>query len=164
MQAAVGTGALVGGAIGAAVGFFLASRQASEGGSGDGGEGALAGYPALRKNPELRVALQDAAPLFRGLDGATTDGLLGALQRICQIYESCRSGDARPVLVAQAVEAKRRASTALAVLTRKARQQRPMAASELAEDLQALKKFLEDQLYNITQEQSLQSSLRGGEA
>lgn len=158
MQAAIGTGALVGGGIGAAVGLFLASRKASEG----DGEGALAGYPSLRRNSELRAALQDTVPLFQGLDGASARGLLDALEKLCQLYESCRSGDARPVLVAQALDAKRRASSALAVLTRKARQQRPMAASDLSEDLQALKKFMEDQLYNISQEQSLQSSLGGG--
>jgi hypothetical protein len=157
MQTAIGTGFLVGGSLGAAVGFFMAARQTGGEESSDDG---LAGYPSVRRNSVLRMTLHDMVPLFKDLDRATNESLLGALEKICQLYESCKSGDARPVVVAQALEAKRRASSALAVLSRKARQQRPMAASDLSEDLQALKKFLEDQLYNISQEQSLQSSSR----
>lgn len=158
MRTTLETGLLVGGLVGGAATAFLTWK--ARGATHSGEEDEFVPYPSVHRNPDLRALLQDATPVFKALDSPSLHAMLEALNDLCRIYESCRSGDARPVLVAQALECRRRASTCLSGLSKKARQQKPMAASDLSEDLAGLQKFLEDQLYNITQEQSLQSSYR----
>ena len=158
MRGTIETGLIVGGILGGVTTACLAWKRSGVTSSGE--EDELASYPSVYRNPTLRALLQDATPVFKALDSTTFHCMLHSLNDLCKIYESCRSGDARPVLVAQALERRRQASTCLSSLSKKARQQKPMAASDLSEDLLGLNKFLEDQLYNITQEQSLQSSYR----
>ena len=153
MRAGIAVGAVLGGSAGALLAAYLYSQASSSSGDEDG----LARYPHVRKNAALRASLRDVTPLFTDLSAGMYASLLEALDQLCQLYDACRNGDARATIVARALDCKRRVSTALSVLTRKARQERPMAASDVSEDLAALKKFLDDQVYNITQEQSLQS-------
>jgi len=148
-------GFFIGGAVGAAAAYFLSRRGAEEG--DDAGPGLdLARYKSLSADAALAAALTEPVHLLFSLDRPETLALLQNFDDLCAAYTRCRLGDAKPSLVAEALAARRLASARLAALTRRARQERAILASELAEDFEALKKALADYIYNINQEHGLQ--------
>lgn len=151
MQAVV-QGALAGGLVGAAVAYALRpGEKATESSTADVGA-----YKHLATDGALTALLQEPLLVFTPLDGAATDALLRAFDDLARIYGLCRQGGTSPVLMAEALKAKRAGSAHLAALTRKARQQRPGAASEILSDLEQLKQSFSNYVHNIDQEQALQ--------
>ena len=115
----------------------------------------LSAYKYISMDGALVANLHEPLAVFRPLDPTTTTSFLAAFDEVARVYFLCRQGSGRPSLLADALKAKRTATSHLLALTRKARQSKPLAASDLSQDLEALKQSLGDYIYNTTQEQGL---------
>jgi len=151
-------GFFIGGSVGAAIAYVVARKMAA--GKEDDAEATLssvdlARYKNINADGAMRTALAGPAALFATIDRRETTALLQNYEDIGAAYAACRAGDTKPSLMAKALTARRLASSRLAALTRRARQERPTPASDLSEDFEACKKFLADYVYNISQEQGL---------
>lgn len=159
-------GFFVGGSLGAAVAYLMARKRPTGDEDDDPtpGTGALdiAGYRHINADGALGAALTGPIALFASLDRREALGLLQNFEDIAEALARCRGGDATASLVAQALAARRLATGRIAMFTRRARQERPVTANDQAEEIEALKKFLADYLYNIHQEQGLRRLTRGG--
>lgn len=156
MMDAATAGFFIGGGLGAVIAYVAARKRAGEAEPDDRGAVNLARYRHVYADGALRTALTAPVALFATLNRRETLGFLQNFEDVAAAYARCRAGDASPTLMAGALTARRLAANRLAVLVRRARQERPSPASDLAEDFEALKKFLADYLYNIGQEQGLQ--------
>ena len=146
--------------MGAAVAAaFVHNKSPGEGKTSDE-ETDFSRYKHLSMDGSLLANLQEPVEVFRPLDGQACVSMLQALDDLARIYYSCRTGESRPSLVAEALKAKRMAMNQLLALVKKARQRKPMAASDILQDVEALKKNIADYIYNITQEQSLQQGMK----
>jgi len=113
-------------------------------------------YASVSRDAALSSALLEPARLFAALDAEASEELLGALDALAGAYERCRGGATSPLLLAEAMAARRRAAGALRRLVRLARQRRPMVASDLAEDVASLERYLDDCVHNVDQELGFQ--------
>ena len=143
------------GGLGAGAYFLL--KTSSQKKAVSEGEDLLQAYTHVAKDPQARVLLQDLTPLFLALDPEVFQSLLTGMNDFCRIYESCRSGDSQASLVARGLRLRRGVLKDLSMLTAEARRKRPIEASNVADDIEGLRKFVEDLLHNVTQEQSLQA-------
>jgi hypothetical protein len=163
---AVTRGVLLGGALGAALAYLATTTGGGSGGSGE--EETTAPpfvfdekYKHLARDAALCGALQEPAALFASLDDELCHSMLQGFEELAALYALCRKGVAKPSLLAEALRARRAASSALATLTRLARRRNPAAASDISEDLLAAQRYLSDAVYNIDQEQGLQRVAAG---
>ena len=159
MQGTVVKGFFIGGAVGAAAAAAFAYNRPSEA-TGSEEETDFSRYKHLNMDGALVANLQEPVAVFKPLDGQLCVSMLNAFDDLARIYFACRTGESRPSLVAEALKAKRAATNHLLALVRKARQRKPMAASDILQDVEALKKNIADYIYNITQEQSLQQGMK----
>jgi len=161
MQGALIKGFLLGGAVGAVVvAASFSHRKDSKEGEPIDDEVDFSPYKHLNMDGALVANLQEPVAVFKSLDNQACVTMLYAFDDLARIYVSCRTGESRPGLVAEALKAKRVATNHLLALVKKARQRKPMAASEIMQDVEALKKNVADYIYNITQEQSLQQGMK----
>jgi len=160
MQGAVVKGFFIGGAVGASVAAAFAYNRAPAEAAESEEETDFSRYKHLHMDGALVANLQEPVAVFKPLDSKLCVSMLHAFDDLARIYFSCRTGESRPSLVAEALKAKRTATNHLLALVKKARQQKPMAASEILQDVEALKKNIADYIYNITQEQSLQQGMK----
>ena len=151
MQGTVVKGFFIGGAVGAAAAAAFAYNRPSEA-TGSEEETDFSRYKHLNMDGALVANLQEPVAVFKPLDGQLCVSMLNAFDDLARIYFACRTGESRPSLVA--------ATNHLLALVRKARQRKPMAASDILQDVEALKKNIADYIYNITQEQSLQQGMK----
>ena len=137
--------------------YFMKSARASWAtASPEQSDDCLKDFPAVARNAQARTLLMDLSLLIKSIDEEGFWALLRATDELCALYESCRSGDARAVIVAQALRLRRQIQRWLGSFVAEARRKRPIEASNAAEDLEAFHKWVEDVLHNITQEQSFQ--------
>ena len=156
-------GVLVGGTVGALVSWaaFASKREGGLGGSGQGDglkEGALGllhEYPNLCRDSNLYVALQEPVLLFLQLDQESTLQFLRNLEQLASLFLVIRDGSTKPGDVAVALKLRREASNRLHALLRKARQKKPLAASELDEDVAVIRKSMEGYIHNSMQQSNL---------
>jgi len=159
MQSAAVKGFFIGGALGAALGLALGfARRGSEGQGAAESLVDLSHYPFLSKDGGLSASLHEPVSVFKTLDADGCALLLQAFDDLVHVYKLCREGESRPSLVSDALQARRAASNHLLALMRKARQRKPLEASDISEDVEALKRCLADYVYNIDQEQRLQQA------
>jgi len=164
------TGTLVKGVvIGGSLGALGAWAFNSWGGGREAGAGAddsgdplranaltlLQKYPHLTGDSNMYVALQEPVPLFLQVDSEAVRPLLGSLDTLVSTFSDLHRGSTRPADVAIALRARREASNRLHALTRKARQEKPLLASEIDEDLQTLKKCMDGYIHNCMQQSNL---------
>ena len=151
-------GGIVGASVAAALTTFKKPSDAVRGEEDDvrGGGVNWSAYKHINLDGGLLAILQEPASLFWSLDQTACSAMLDSYDELARIYMSCRQGESRPTVVSDALAAKRSASNHLLALNKKARQKKPMAASEILQDVEALKKSLQDYVYNIDQEQALQ--------
>ena len=159
MQGAAVKGFFVGGLVGAGLAVAASCGQRTqEVASKDGLD--LASYKHVYADGGLLANLQEPVEVFAAIDREACADMVRAFEELAAIYQTCRQGDGRPSLVAEALKAKRAANNRLTALLKMARQRKPAAASEILRDVEALKKNLADYIYNISQEQSLQQGLQ----
>ena len=162
-------GTLLGGSLGALGAWALASWGGGGDASAEDAEDPLRGtaltmlqtYPNLVADPNMYVALQEPVPLFLQVDSEAVRHLLASLDALVGTFTGLHRGSTRPGDVATALRARREASNRLHALTRKARQRKPLLASELEEDLQTLKKCMDGYIHNCMQQSNLNLMERG---
>jgi len=153
-------GFFIGGSLGAIIAYYIARKRQGEGQQDDEAMTErcsidIAHYKHINADGALRTALTAPIALFATLDRPETLGLLQNYDDLGAAYAQCLGGNVKPSVMAKALAARRLAANRLANFVRKSRQERPIPASDLAEDFVACKKFLDDYLYNINQEQGL---------
>ena len=156
-------GILIGGTVGALV-SWAACASKREGAPGGGGQGnsfkenalcLLHKYSNLCSDSNLYVALQEPLLLFHQLDQETTSQFLRNLEQLASLFVSIRNGSTKPGDVAVALKLRREASNRLHALLKKARQKKPLAASELDEDIEVIRKSMEGYIHNSMQQSNL---------
>lgn len=160
MQAALVKGFLIGGVVGAAVAAGVQYKAPNDEVASSEDDLDFSVYKHLNNDGSLVAILQEPVAVFKPLDKPSCEAMLQAFDELARIYSACRGGESRPSLVADALKAKRTANGHLLALVKKARQRKPVAASEILQDVEALKKSIADYIYNITQEQSLQQAMK----
>lgn len=150
-----------GAAIGCTLGLALASfrgaaLQAEQAGAqGNVAVSVLQSYPHVWNDCTLQVALQEPVLLFVDLDRDTTLQFLDSLEQLCGVAARLRGGYAKPGIVATAIRSRRDVSRLLHALVRKARQKRPLLATELDEDLESVRKSIDGYVHNCMQQSNL---------
>ena len=157
-------GVLVGGTVGALVSWaaFSSKREGVPGGGSGQGDGLkedalglLHEYPNLCRDSNLYVALQEPVLLFLQLDQESTRQFLRNLEQLASLFLVIRDGSTKPGDIAVALKRRREASNRLHALLRKARQKKPLAASELDEDVEVIRKSMEGYIHNSMQQSNL---------
>jgi hypothetical protein len=160
MQGAAVKGFFIGGLVGAGLAVAASSSRRTQEAAPTKPGLDLAAYKHVYSDGGLLANLQEPVEVFAAIDTEACTDMLRAFEELAAIYQTCRMGDGRPSLVAEALKAKRTANGRLTALLKMARQRKPAAASEILRDVEALKKNLSDYIYNISQEQSLQQGLQ----
>ena len=149
-------GFVIGGVVGALLAHFAGQGGDAEDDAATKPLVDFTKYPTVSSERALMTALHEPAGVFASVDRALCDDMLSGFERLASIFRDCHKGVTSPALLADALQAKRATSNALLALVRKTQRTKPSAASDMSEDVEALKRFLTDYLHNIDQEQGLQ--------
>lgn len=156
-------GILVGGALGGVTAWMLSDK------SDEGGETTersteelmhraavlLGRFPLVQRDGAIVSALQEPVPLFLQLDPVATQEFLQSLEELIHVFLNLREGSTQPSKVSDALRARREASNRLLCLVRKARQRKPLAACDIEEDVETLKKSMDGFVHNCMQQSNL---------
>lgn len=145
-------GVAVGGAI--ARGLYCATSNSSITATSTEEMRLLEGRKGLELDRVLLETISEPERLFRRVDSVKTETLLNALNEIALLYrEAQRSGS--PLIMAKALRHKRTCNAALDALLQSSRVQFPARASDVADDVEVLRKAVNDYVHNIQQSASL---------
>lgn len=112
-------------------------------------------FPDLSQDSALAAALHEPVLLFRQLDAAATQSFLVDVQKMRGVLATVNSGHGRPGLVAYLLKWRRSANARLHVLHRLARQRQPLAASDISDDVDMIKKCFDNYVHNSFQQSNL---------
>ena len=112
-------------------------------------------YPLVLRDGAILSALQEPVPLFLQLDTIATQDLLQSLEELIRVFFNLRDGSTQPSMVSDALRARRAASNRLLCLVRTAKQQKPLAACDIEEDVEMLKKSMDGFVHNCMQQSNL---------
>jgi hypothetical protein len=112
-------------------------------------------YKDLPRDGPAACYCAEVAPLFGRLNPEAFRALLENLDTLARLMDTARTGTGLPVVIAQALRARRAAGGALADLVRDSRRRAPSQAAELLETFDSLHRHLDDAVHNIQQENSL---------
>jgi hypothetical protein len=162
MQTPLAKGVLAGGVLGASLVALCLKATSTEGSNNkasdeqEGVHAELTRYKHLASDAFLTSSLQEPLVMFRHTDARACEELLSSLDELVGLYALSKTGAGTPALVAKALRARRAAGERLTNLMKALRDQKPLAASDLEQDVELIKKSLQDYVYNIDHEPALQ--------
>ena len=148
---------LLGSGVGLLIGWTLfSSLKSKTDAESDGGVvDVFRGYPRLCGDAVLYVALQEPVLVFQRLDPTGTHRLLHSLNEMTDIFVRLRVGTVQPALVARVLSARRLAAKELSQLMLQAMRTKPTEASEMEEDIKAIRTSMEGCVHNCMQQSNL---------
>uniref|UniRef100_A0A6C0BZU5 Uncharacterized protein n=1 Tax=viral metagenome TaxID=1070528 RepID=A0A6C0BZU5_9ZZZZ len=151
---------LVGGAIGAFVAWYLSSCSASTASNeraprNEGALGVLDEHEYICRDSILYTTLQEPLILFYSTNQLGTRAFLKHTNSLIERFSVLRTGVRRPREIPLVLRSRREASNRLHILLREARRKRPMAASDIQEDVETVKKILDGYVHNCMQQSNL---------
>lgn len=151
---------VAGGALGALVSWFYALYQQGNHEEKDKVDvgpamSLLHTHKLVCADGVLYVALQEPVSLFYKLDLTATRGFLNHLEALMNYFSLLRGGGGNPGDIGQAIKQRREANIRLRALQRLLRRSKPMAASDLEEDILTIQKIMDGCIHNCMQQSNV---------
>lgn len=151
---------VAGGALGAFIGWCAMSspkagtERACET-TGSRALGLLESHKYVCSDSILYTTLQEPLILFYDTNEPRTRSFLKHADTLIEHFAFLRSGKRRAGEIPLVLRERREASNHLLLLLRDAKRKRPMAASEIQEDIEMIKKILDGYVHNCMQQSNL---------
>lgn len=151
---------LAGGALGALFAWYATSSPTSLSESesiksNSGALGLLDEHKYICGDSILYTTLQEPLILFYNTDEPGTRAFLKHTDALIERFAVLRTGISRAGEIPLVLRERREASNRLLILLRDARRKRPLAASEICEDVETIKKTLDSYVHNCMQQSNL---------
>lgn len=151
---------LAGGAVGALIAWYatsspISSPQSESAQSNSGVLGLLDKHKYICSDSVLYTTLQEPLILFYNTNDLGTRAFLKHTDALIERFMVLRTGVRRPREIPLVLRERREASNRLHSLVRDARRKRPIAASEIHDDVETIKKILDGYVHNCMQQSNL---------
>ena len=112
-------------------------------------------FPALSLDTQFCAILEEPIALFIQIDPDTSEAFVKCLNELVCIFSSLLQGSSKPSDVARALRARRESLKHMHSLFKKAKQKRPLEASEMQEDIKQISTSLDNFIHNSMQQSNL---------